>query len=119
MKKYFQNYKKSITQIVGLTIGYLLFHKLILLYLSFTLLLILIFLPKLSLQITKYTDVLITYIGTVLKSILLSFMFFVIIIPISIVYNLKRQNKINNKTAISFFQQRESEFSAIGFKKMW
>lgn len=90
VKKYFLKYQKSIIQIIGLIIGYLLFHKSLLLYLSLSLLFILILFPTQSVQITKYTDSLISLIGTIIKSVLLFFMFYFIIVPISVVYKLMK-----------------------------
>ncbi|MFN8284380.1 MAG: hypothetical protein U0U67_14260 [Chitinophagales bacterium] len=117
MKHYLVKYKKNLLQIIGLSLGFLLFRKLVLLYIALFLLALLIIAPTYSNLFIHYTDKLISFIGNWIKSVLLFFFFVFIIIPISVL--MKIFSKVKTENTDSYFVVKSEVTEKINFEKMW
>lgn len=104
-------------QIIGLFLGFLLFKKLLLLYIALFLLTLLLITPVYSDLFILYTDKLISFIGNCIKSFFLCFFFVLIIIPISLLMKIFTKSKTINSP--SFFILKDTILEKINFEKMW
>lgn len=107
IRKYYQHG----LPILGMLLAYWISHYLIFLILSVVLLLLLLFVPKVSKQVHSFLERILNVVGTWIKTSLFALLFIVLIIPLS--FFLKRQDKN------VLFVQRNHNFEAQDFKKMW
>lgn len=117
MKKYWKKYQKNIFQIIGFTIGYFLFDKIILLYIAGFLTALLLLLPQYALKFSALLDRFIGFLGNTFKTIFLFLLFWCIVCPISVIRRIlhKKQTTVN----ASFYTTRKTADRQTDFSKLW
>ena len=88
------------------------------LFLAFGVLVVFNFLPSLADKLGRILEILILSVGRVVSSVLLTSIFLFLLTPLSFIYKMNDNLRLKRKPG-SLFHERQKEFSADDFKKMW
>ena len=117
MRKLVQAYKKNILQVIGFTLGFLIFHKPLLLVFALVLLLLLLAMPAQAVVVTSFIDKIIEFIGKVIKNILLFLTYVIVVVPLSLTMRIFGKKKTVETG--SYYVMRNNSASPTDMTKMW
>ncbi len=99
-------------------LAYIITEKSPFLFLAFGVLAIFNFLPPLADKLGGILEVLLLSVGRVVSSVLLTSIFLFLLTPLSFIYKMNDNLRLKKKPG-SLFHERQKEFSADDFRKMW
>ena len=116
-----RNLETILTISTGLAILYLIFDIKLLLFIAIGFSIVGLFINSISGKITSLWLKLAMLLGAINSKIILSIVFFVILVPISYFYRLfnKDAMQLKRNKEKSYYYEREHEFSPEDFKNIW
>jgi hypothetical protein len=118
MKNFFSKYKKNILQLAGLSVAFIVTGNVLFIYLVLFFLITMLVLPAVYQRITHFIDNVINAAGIAIKTVVLTFMFLLIIVPVSFIRKIftKKDDSLPGET---FFITRNKTMTASDLEKMW
>ncbi len=116
-----RNLETILTISTGLAILYLIFDIKLLLFIAIGFSIVGLFINSISGKITSLWLKLALLLGAINSKIILSILFFVILVPTAYIYRLfnKDTMQLKRNKEKSYYYEREHEFSAEDFKNIW